>query len=388
MLPPRRQAGFNDRKNGLGVPFVGREGTRLRTYLEGGAGRLDAMPRDFIRANPMTRITVGIPTFNRPDWLRTSIASVLSQTLTDFHLIVSDNASDDATRDVVQTFRDDRIEYVRSDRNLGAVGNLNRLIDLTQTDFLVLLPDDDVLYPQHLCRSLRLLQKSPNIGLAHSAYNVINAQDRVIRRVSPISSASTTAEKRPGSALEQLIGSPSWLGFASIAYRTRAIAEAGGFRAEDEPLGDRKLWMRIALNWEFAYSPEPLAGVREHTSSLTWRIAGEDGERARLAEMARFYAEEKYRGRTAFIDETAFDVATAIRLRALAELQYVNESAILGAIPAHAMARKLTGLVHSYPAILRQRAFWHLVAAQAGGRRLRSVIHGARARNQKHVVAA
>ena len=336
----------------------------------------------------MTRITVGIPTFNRPHWLRTSISSVLSQTLTDFHLIVSDNASDDATRDVVDTFQDERIEYVRTDHNLGAVGNLNRLIDLTRTDFLVLLPDDDLLYPQHLSTSLRLLQQSPKIGLAHSAYNVINAQDRVIRRVSPVASGSTGVPQRPGGALEQLIGSPSWLGFASIAYRTCAIADAGGFRAEDEPLGDRKLWMRIALNWDFAYAAEPLAGVREHTSSLTWHIAGEEGEKARLAEMARFYAEEKYRGRTAFIDETAFSVATATRLRALAELQYVNESAILGAIPVHATARKLTALAHSYPAILRQRAFWHLVAAQAGGRRVRSAIRALRARNQKHVVVA
>ena len=63
---------------------------------------------------------------------------------------MSDNASDDDTPDVVRSFDDGRIDYVRSERNIGAIGNINRLIALADTDFLVLLPDDDVLYPGHL----------------------------------------------------------------------------------------------------------------------------------------------------------------------------------------------------------------------------------------------
>ena len=99
------------------------------------------------------KVTVGIPTFNRAGWLRESIESVLAQTFTDFRLVVSDNASDDDTPEVVRSFDDDRIHYVRSQRNVGPVGNSRRLIALAETtEFLVLLPDDDVLYPGHLQR--------------------------------------------------------------------------------------------------------------------------------------------------------------------------------------------------------------------------------------------
>ena len=68
-----------------------------------------------------TKLTVGIPTFNRAAWLRESIESVLAQTFTSFRLIVSDNASDDDTPEVVRSFGDERIDYVRSERNVGAI---------------------------------------------------------------------------------------------------------------------------------------------------------------------------------------------------------------------------------------------------------------------------
>jgi glycosyltransferase involved in cell wall biosynthesis len=89
-------------------------------------------------------VTVGIPTFNRAPMLEQAIESVLAQTFTGFRLVISDNASTDATTDLVRSFDDGRIEYLRSERNVGATANLNRLIGLADTEFLVLLPDDDL----------------------------------------------------------------------------------------------------------------------------------------------------------------------------------------------------------------------------------------------------
>ena len=127
------------------------------------------------------KLTVGIPTFNRAGWLRESIESVLAQTFADFRLIVSDNASDDDTPEVVRSFDDDRIHYVRSERNVGSIGNFNRLIALAETEFLVLLPDDDVLYPGHLAAAVDVLERFDTVGLVHSAFEFIDAQSRVVR---------------------------------------------------------------------------------------------------------------------------------------------------------------------------------------------------------------
>src|SRR5215831_17377998 len=88
-------------------------------------------------------VTVGIPTYNRAEWLRESIASVLAQSYANFQLLISDNASDDTTEEVVASFDDSRIDYVRSVTNVGLVNNFNRLVEFAKGEFLIILPDDD-----------------------------------------------------------------------------------------------------------------------------------------------------------------------------------------------------------------------------------------------------
>ena len=52
-------------------------------------------------------------------------------------------------------------------------------------------------------------------------------------------------------------------------YRTAAIVAAGGLNAEEEPFADLPMWMRIALDWDFAFLSEPLAAIRVHGESAT-----------------------------------------------------------------------------------------------------------------------
>src|SRR5262249_42938414 len=157
-------------------------------------------PIDRIAMN--AEITVGIPTFNRAVWLRETIQSVLAQTFTSFRLVVSDNASEDDTPDVVRSFDDDRIDYVRSGHNVGLIANFNRLIELAETDFLMLLPDDDVLYPGHLAASVDLLQRFESVGLTHSAFELIDTRSRVIRRMNSLNSGWPVKIERHNLALE------------------------------------------------------------------------------------------------------------------------------------------------------------------------------------------
>ena len=106
------------------------------------------------RRRSADRVTVGIPTYNRSQLLKRSIASVLRQSYRGFKLVVSDNASDDDTASVVASFRDPRLVYRPLERNIGRAANFNRLIDLAETEFVVLMGDDDQLHPEHLSRTV------------------------------------------------------------------------------------------------------------------------------------------------------------------------------------------------------------------------------------------
>jgi glycosyltransferase involved in cell wall biosynthesis len=330
----------------------------------------------------IAKVTVGIPTFNRAGWLREAVESVLAQTFTNFRLIVRDNASDDATPDVVRSFSDERIQYVRSERNVGAIGNLNRLAALADTEFLVLLPDDDKLYPGYLRAAVDLLDRFETVGLVHSAYDFIDERSRVIRRVHPVASRSHASIMKHDRALEWMMAFRSGPQFSTIMYRTKAIVEAGGLREEEEPFGDLELWMRIALNWDFGYIAKPLAGFREHAQTRTRTITAEDAvtfdERSRVF----LYSQIKFQRRMHFLDEAQLASPTTKRFRALATLQLLVETAALG-LPWNEAAARLAKLVRTYPRILLRPALWRLVIAQLGGRRTRSALSGALTRHRR-----
>ena len=194
------------------------------------------------------RITVGIPTFNRADkWLGDAIRSVLAPTMPEFQLIVSDNASDDNTEEFVRSFGDERIRYSRSERNVGNVGNYNRIIDLADSEFVVLLADDDLLYPAYLEAALKLMDRFDTAGLVHTAVNLIDQDSKVVRCARPLKSRAPLQLERRDAALERLMVSHWPLSFSSVMYRTTALASAGAFLATEEPFSDVYLWLRIAL---------------------------------------------------------------------------------------------------------------------------------------------
>jgi hypothetical protein len=322
-------------------------------------------------------VTVGIPTYNRAEWLRESIACVLAQTFRDFRLIVSDNASEDDTPDVVRSFNDARIDYVRSEQNLGAIGNLNRLVELADTEYLVLLPDDDLLYPGHLAAAVELMERNQRVGLAHTAFDFIDEQSRPVQRVHPIASRSpiTTSGAR---AIEWMMSSRWGLCFPSVMYRTKAIADLGGFRDAEEPFGDRKLWLRVALKWDYGYLPTALAGFRTHAAARQQQVGGPH-EESTDEQRVRLFSQIHYQHRLDFIEESALGSDRSERLRAITTLTLLVENAAYG-LPFGEVAGRLARILQAYPRIVGRAAFWRLLGAQFGGRWARAALERAAGR--------
>lgn len=106
-------------------------------------------------------LTVVIPTYNRADYLRVAIQSVLDQTFQDFEILVSDNASSDNTTEVVASFGDARIRYHRHARNIGPTPNWRFAMTQPQTEFIAPLADDDYYLPEHLATGLQAIRQYP-----------------------------------------------------------------------------------------------------------------------------------------------------------------------------------------------------------------------------------
>jgi glycosyltransferase involved in cell wall biosynthesis len=318
------------------------------------------------------RVTVGIPTYNRSAMLAETLKTVLQQTYTDYRILVSDNASEDDTEAVVRSFGDDRIQYSRSPENVGFLGNFRRVMELTETELLVILPDDDVLYPDHLRAAVDVFDRFQNVGLVHTAGDVIDADARVTERLSPLAADSPVTIERGREALERLMVADMPIVFPSVVYRTEAIRGADGMRTQDGPFGDIQLWMRIALEWDFGYVATPLAAFRVHEASITQNLGADHGVAQERRDLALFYAGVRLERRMAFLEEAPLPRRSALRLGTSAKLHALAERAYWG-LPTGEVVKGQAQLARVYPPIVLRPAFWRLAAAQFGGRWLNSM---------------
>jgi glycosyltransferase involved in cell wall biosynthesis len=220
-------------------------------------------------------VTIGIPTYNRPEWLREAMLSALSQSSTDFRLLISDNASDSRTHDVVRSFEDSRIDYVRSSTNVGMTGNINRIIELADSEFLVILPDDDVLYSTFLEATLPFFTRYPKIGAVHTAFDLIDdAGNALERRRRLIQSKAAFGVEKGHELIARGMRTSGLACWTACLFRTNAIAAAGGLRLEDEPFADGPLVMRIATDWDIAWVANAHVAVRLHENAISAASSG------------------------------------------------------------------------------------------------------------------
>ena len=99
----------------------------------------------------------------------------MDQTLTDWELLVIDDGSSDGTCAVVEQLarEDERIRFLKNEKNMGAAATRNRGFELCRGDFVALLDSDDIWAPEKLSRQLDLMQRS-GAELCYSSYAVID----------------------------------------------------------------------------------------------------------------------------------------------------------------------------------------------------------------------
>jgi glycosyltransferase involved in cell wall biosynthesis len=103
---------------------------------------------------PIPRVTFAVPVRNGEAFVRRALDSALAQDFDDFEIVVSDNASDDATPEILRDYsqRDPRIRLFANSENIGVIENVNRVFHLARGEFVRLLGCDDWLEPRYRYR--------------------------------------------------------------------------------------------------------------------------------------------------------------------------------------------------------------------------------------------
>ncbi len=128
------------------------------------------------------RYSIGIPAF-KGKFFQECLQSVLNQSFTNFELIIVNDHSPDPLRNIVETFRDDRIRYFENEVNTGAenvVKNWNKCLSYARGEFFILMGDDDKMEPEYLEEFERLMQKHPGLDVYHCRARLINEASQPI----------------------------------------------------------------------------------------------------------------------------------------------------------------------------------------------------------------
>ena len=127
-------------------------------------------------------VSIIIPTYNRPRILFDTINNVLNQTLTNIKIIVIDDGSSEEMREIIQSFTDGRIHYIKTEENLGCTGARLLGIQSSEGDFIAFLDDDDEWDNNYLNSQLQVFKENPSLDIVICNYEVQNVNDEVYTR--------------------------------------------------------------------------------------------------------------------------------------------------------------------------------------------------------------
>lgn len=215
----------------------------------------------------MVKVSVCIPTYNRSDYLQYAMNSVLQQTYTDWELIVCDDGSTDDTPEVIASYQEPRLRYVRHPQNIGRSRNMRSGFEAATGEYFIKFDDDDAIAPEFLSKTVEILDSSPDIDFVCSDHWVIDAKGEKDEAATKANSAKWGKDQLDG-AIADLIEETfikQSLQVGSTLFRRDCLVAVDYMRPEADGCEDFDLLVRLALaGYQGYFLPELLMEYRFH----------------------------------------------------------------------------------------------------------------------------
>ncbi len=220
------------------------------------------------------RVSVIIPTYNRADFLKEAIDSVLAQTYRDFELFIVDDGSTDHTRERIKTYGNQVTYLFQENRGVSSARNLG--IGSSAGQYIALLDSDDLWLPRKLEQQLAIMDQQPDLQLCHTE----EIWMRRGMRVNP----KKKHQKHSGyifhHCLPLCVISPS-----SVMIRRGLFDKIGYFDESLPACEDYDLWLRITKDYPVHFIETPLLIKRGgHPDQLSQKYWGIDRFRIQALE--------------------------------------------------------------------------------------------------------
>jgi glycosyltransferase involved in cell wall biosynthesis len=209
----------------------------------------------------MPTVSVVIPTYNRVKVLSRAVRSVLNQDYQDFEIIVVDDGSTDNTEELVSSFGEPRIKYVRHEKNRGPAAARNTGIGCAKGKYVAFQDSDDEWFPQKLSRQVRVFETAAErVGVVYTGFWRIRDSSR---KYEP-----RKREKLEGDIHKELLKG-NFLGTPTVLVKKECFESAGFFDEKLLHLEDWEAWLRISTRYEFRLLDEGLVVSFEMADSAS-----------------------------------------------------------------------------------------------------------------------
>lgn len=205
----------------------------------------------------MPKVSVIMPAYNAEKYIAEAIDSILGQTFTDLEFIILNDCSADSTEKIILSYADDRIVYIKNEKNMGVAATLNRGIAIATGEYIARMDADDISLPERFEKQVAFLDSHPDVAVLGSAVDMFGAQNQVVRY----------SESDGRLKVDLLFG--SCFAHPSVMMRTEVIRSLGGYDRAYEGMEDYALWCRVAKNHQLATIQQVLLRYRIHPGQVT-----------------------------------------------------------------------------------------------------------------------
>lgn len=212
------------------------------------------------------KVSVICSVYNGENGLRRAVESVLNQTMADIEFIIVDDASTDASPEILAEFDDARIVLTRNASNMGLSASLNRALQLARGEFVARQDHDDFSLPQRFEQQLKFLE-------AHSEVGVLGTQMETVDEQGALLNIYTVPTKH-GMLAWNLFFDRSFA-HPSVMMRRELVLKVGGYDESFLVSQDLDLWVRLLFETRFANLPEALIRYQSSPKAASQRRASE-----------------------------------------------------------------------------------------------------------------
>lgn len=216
----------------------------------------------------MPKVSVSIPTYNRVHLLPFAIDSVLKQTFQDFEILVCDDGSQDGTVELMASYQDPRIRYIRHPQNIGKSNNMRSGFEAAQGEYFIKFDDDDRLTPEFLEKTVGVLEQDPTVDFVGTDHWIIDIHNQRDEAATQQNSQRWGRTELPTGIVENLLEVvfvKQCFQIGATLFRRSVLAELGYMLPNIQNCEDNDLLVRLALAGKKGYYlPELLMEYRFH----------------------------------------------------------------------------------------------------------------------------